>query len=310
MTDIRTARAEEIPNLTTLDGSEERNAATAAYLTDLLAKGCTRPEWCFVAENGAGKIVGNVVLWTAPGHDVPTDFVLFEAPWDDPELGLRILRHGFAAARELGATELSHMLDMPAQAPQFQTEPDARQAVLTEAGLSVARDGRRFQWLAGSALPAQDPRLTWRSIAEIGSEPFIELFEKILADTADSLLQADVRKLGLRGAAELLLEDMSDMEHEPEWFELGYDETGSVAAVSLPARNPSFPVIGFVGVSPDHRGKGYSASIVARGTQILVANGATEIRGDCDAGNVAMYKGFERSGYVNFADRRAYSGTI
>ncbi|HEY1174910.1 MAG TPA: GNAT family N-acetyltransferase, partial [Phytomonospora sp.] len=87
-------------------------------------------------------------------------------------------------------------------------------------------------------------------------------------------------------------------------------EIGSVAVISLPARNPGVPVIGFVGVSPDHRGKGYSASLVARGSQLLVANGATEIRGDCDAGNMAMYKGFQRAGYVNFADRRAYSGSI
>jgi len=309
LTEIRTARAEEIPNLTTMDGQVERNEATAAYLTGLLANGCTRPEWCFVAEKD-GELVGNMVLWTAPGKDVPTDFVLFDAPWDDPELGLRILRHGFAAAKELGATELSHMLDMPAQAPQFQDEPEARQALYREAGLSLARDGNRFQWLAGSEVPAQDPRLTWRSLAEIGREPFVDLLEKLLADTGDALLQADVEKLGLRGAAELVLDDMSSMRHEPEWFELGYDENGSAAVVSLPAHNPSFAVIGFVGVSPDHRGKGYSASIVARGTQILVANGATEIRGDCDAGNVAMYKGFERAGYVNFANRRAYSGAI
>ncbi|MEV0651147.1 mycothiol acetyltransferase [Phytomonospora sp. NPDC050363] len=310
MTDIRTARAAELPRLTTLDGQGERNDATAAYLTDLLAKGCTRPEWCFVAEDGDGKLIGNIVLWSRPGGEVPSDFVLFEAPWNDRELALRILRHGFAAAKGLGAEKIGHVLDGPAQGPQWQFEPETRVSLYTEAGLRPARDGRRFQWLAGSELPAQDPRLTWRSLSELGEKPFVDLLERILADTADSLLLEDVAELGLRGAAELILKDMSDMEHEPEWFELGYDESGDVAVVSLPARNPSYPVIGFVGVSPGHRGKGYSASVVARGTQILIANGATEIRGDCDAGNVAMYKGFESAGYVNFASRREFSGAI
>jgi hypothetical protein len=39
----------------------------------------------------------------------------------------------------------------------------------------------------------------------------------------------------------------------------------------------------------------------------LAAAGATEIRGDCDAGNIGMAKGFERSGYANFSDRRMFS---
>ncbi len=79
------------------------------------------------------------------------------------------------------------------------------------------------------------------------------------------------------------------------------------AVVSLPARSPAFPVIGFVGVSPAHRGKGYSSSVVAHGTSILADNGATEIRGDCDAQNIAMYKGFQRAGYANFDSRLEFT---
>lgn len=313
MTFIRTASPADLPALTVIDGADERNAATAEYLTGLLDKKCTKPEWCFVAEDTDGTLFGNIVMWTAPGGDVPTDFVLFEAPWDDPELTVArdLLAHAFAFAKSLGATEISHMLDLPAQAPQFQTHAGERQRAYAEAGLELARDGHRFAWTAdASPMPEQDGRLTWRSLAELGEEPFVDLFERILSDTEDSLFQADIRKLGLRGAAELLMEDSKGLEYRPEWYEIGYDDTGAAAVASLPARNPGFPVIGFVGVSPDHRGKGYAASVVARGTKILVENGATEIRGDCDAANVGMFKGFVKSGYANFADRRAFRAEL
>ncbi|MBE1485928.1 GNAT family N-acetyltransferase [Plantactinospora soyae] len=308
MTMIRTAHPEEIPALVQYPDDVERNDATRAYLTDLLAKGCTRPQWCLVAEGG-GHLVGSVVLWALPGGEVPTDVVLLEAPWADPEpaVGLALLTEAAVVAGRHGATGLGHVVDSPAQAPQFQRDRERRIDLLSRAGFAVARDGRRFRWLAGAELPAPDPRLHFRSLAELGPEPFVDLLAALLADTADARLGADVRRHGVRRAAELLFEESAELDHEPQWWEIGYAADGSPAVVSLPARSPAFPVIGFVGVAPAHRGRGYSRSVVARGTSILVENGATEIRGDCDVQNVAMYKGFQRAGYDNFADRLEFT---
>ncbi len=304
MPTVRTALPAELPHLVQHPQDPDRNAATTAYLTDLLAKGCTRPDWCLVAEHD-GRLVGSVVLWTLPGSDRPSDVVLLEAPWDDPDpaVGLALLDEAVARARTLGADEVGHVVDSPAQPPQFQRHLESRAELLGRAGFAQVRDGRRFRWVAGGELPATDPRLRFRSLAELGPEPFVELLSALLADTADARLAADVRRHGARKAAELLFEESMELRYEPQWWEIGYDPAGSPAAVSLPAHNPSFPVIGFVGVSPAHRGKGYASSVVARGTRILAAHGATEIRGDCDAANLAMVKGFARSGYENFASR-------
>ncbi|SCE86741.1 Acetyltransferase (GNAT) family protein [Micromonospora coriariae] len=308
MTTIRIAHSDEIPGLVQYPNDAERNAATGTYLTDLLSKGCTRPEWCLVAEDD-GRLVGSVVLWTMPGNEMPIDVVLLEAPWDDPDLtiGLALLAEAATLARTLGATELGHVVDSPAQAPQFQRHPEEHAELLRRAGFTVARDGRRFRWLAGGELPAQDGRLRFRSLAELGPEPFVHLLETLLAETADARLTEDVRRHGLRKAAELLFEESAELDHEPQWWEIGYDADGTQAVISLPAHSPAFPVIGFVGVAPAHRGKGYSSSVVARGTAILAENGATEIRGDCDVENVAMFKGFQRAGYDNFANRMEFT---
>ncbi|MGW3604015.1 GNAT family N-acetyltransferase [Micromonospora sp. NPDC005161] len=311
MTTIRVARSDEIPGLVQYANDAGRNAATSTYLTDLLTKGCTRPEWCLVAEDG-DRLIGSVAGWTMPGHDMPSDVVLLEAPWDDPDLtvGLALLAEMATLARTLGATELGHVVDSPAQAPQFQRHPERRGELLRRAGFTVARDGRRFRWLAGGELPAQDERLRFRSLADLGPEPFVDLLEALLADTADARLSEDVRRHGRRKAAELLFEESAELHHEPQWWEIGYDADGTPAVISLPAHSPAFPVIGFVGVAPAHRGKGYSSSVVARGTAILAENGATEIRGDCDVQNIAMFKGFQRAGYDNFADRMEFSRSL
>ncbi|MEU6758498.1 GNAT family N-acetyltransferase [Streptomyces sp. NPDC046685] len=309
MTLIRTARPDELPALFEHPDDTERNDAARAYLGELLEARCTRPEWCLVAEDG-GRLVGSVVLWTLPGQEVPYAFVLFEAAAGAERAGADLLEAAAAAARGLGAQELEHVVDSPAQEPQFQREPKRREELLSGSGFQVIRDGRRFRLRVPGELPADDPRLTFRSLTDLGRGPFVDLLEELLVDTADARLTDGVRVHGARGAAERLFEDMTELTYEPDWWEIGYDAAGAPAVISLPARNPSAHVIGFVGVAPAHRGNGYAASVVVRGTRILAAHGATEIRGDCDAANTAMAKAFGKAGYENFADRLEFSRAL
>lgn len=304
MLTIRTARPDELPALTTLADDGERNAATAAYLTSLLESGCTRPEWCLVAEYD-GRLAGNVVLWTIPGRNVPTDIVLLEP--GDRDTGQALLAYAARQARELGAKIQGHVLDTPPQAPQFQRDPELREALLVAAGFTVARDGRRFQWTVGDPMPAQDERLHWRSLADLGEEPFVELLADTFTDTADSIFRAEIAEYGLRGAAERNVADMLEMDHQPGWFEIGYDAADTPVALSMPARTVSSAVIGLVAVARAGRGRGYASAVVARGTHVLAEAGFGEIRGDCDAGNIAMAKAFRRAGYRNFANRKMFT---
>ena len=307
MLTIRTARPDELPALTTYPEDDERNAATAAYLAGLLESGCTRPEWCLVAERD-GQVTGNVVLWTMPGRMVPMDIVLLEP--GDPDTGQALLSYAAEQARELGAQTQGHVLDSPAQAPQFQRDPQLREKLLSRAGFTVARDGCRFLWTVGDSMPTQDERLHWRSLAKLGEAPFVELLADTFTDTKDSIFQAEIAEHGLRGAAERNVADMLEMDHQPGWYEIGYDAAGTPVAISMPARTPTSAVIGLVAVARVGRGQGYATSAVARGTQVLVDAGFGEIRGDCDAGNIGMFKAFQRAGYRNFANRKMFTRPV
>ncbi|MFE6976307.1 GNAT family N-acetyltransferase [Streptomyces sp. NPDC057682] len=306
---IRIAHPGELPSLVEHIGRPERNAGTAAYLTDLLEKKCTRPEWCLVAEDADGRLTAATALWTMPGNDVPMALVLLEAPWDEPGLstGRALLDEAVALGRSLGATELGHVVDSPAQAPQFQTDPERRAELLRLAGFDLARDGRRFRRAVGDELSAYDARLTWRALPDVGREPFLALLAEALPTSADSHFSALIAREGARAAAESVFEDMEGFAYEPHWWEIGYAPDGTPAALSLPARNPGAAVIGLVAVAPACRGNGYATAVVARGTRLLTEAGAEEIRGDCDAANTAMIKAFERAGYENFADRQEFA---
>jgi RimJ/RimL family protein N-acetyltransferase len=96
------------------------------------------------------------------------------------------------------------------------------------------------------------------------------------------------------------------MEHLPAWWELAYAEDGGLVGLVMAARNPSVAVIAYLGIVPEQRGRGLAPDLVRRGTEQLLASGADEIRGDCDRGNIAMARAFERAGFEQFARRRTY----
>ena len=168
----------------------------------------------------------------------------------------------------------------------------------------------RFRWTSDRALPAHPAGLRWVPLAETGRDAYIDALEQVIAVTADAWINADIAEHGLRGAAAKLLDDMEEMKHDPSWFELGYDAAGLAAAVSMPAANSNVSVLGFVGVTQAHRGRGYASAVVARGTRLLAASGAQEIRGDCDKDNPGMVRAFQRHGYDNFTNRRDYTRTL
>lgn len=78
----------------------------------------------------------------------------------------------------------------------------------------------------------------------------------------------------------------------------------------MPARNPTSPVIDYIGVVPEHRGEGYVDDLLARGAETLLSAGAERIRADTDTANTPMADAFRRAGYAEFAARREYEADL
>jgi RimJ/RimL family protein N-acetyltransferase len=279
-------------------------AEIAAYLDTLVEQRCTRPEWWVV--DGRSR----AALWSLPGVEVPAYVVLIETDWGDPQLaaGRELMAQVHELTASVGADELGHVVDSPPVPSQYQEHPEARVALLEATGYELLRDGLR--WLLSSPrAEAQDGPLTFRTIADAGEDAFIDAIGATFEGTADNELTQKMHEHGAREAARQYLEDHKSLEHRPEWFELGYSGE-ALAGVIMGARNPTSAVIGYVGVVPEQRGRGFAAQLVRRGTERLAAAGATEIRGDCDRDNVAMVKAFARAGYAQFARRRSFRHSL
>jgi ribosomal protein S18 acetylase RimI-like enzyme len=308
---VRFVAADEASLETFLSASKESpyQEQLREYAETLLQRGSTRLEWCLVGLED-GEPAARAALWALPGHAVPTDIVLIAADWGDDELsgGHELLPEVHELARSLGAKALSHHVDSPPGAPQWQENEDARIRLLVESGYELLRDGLRWMY-SGSPVPRQQS-LVYRALADVGEDAFVEAIASTYEGTRDSWINQTVDEHGAIGAARADFDDYRQMEHLPEWWELAFTADGELAGVIMAARNPTTAVIAYVGVVPDHRGRGLAPELVQRGTEQLVASGSTEIGGDCDRDNVGMVKAFRRAGFEEVARRRSYRRTL
>ncbi|MDH6124310.1 GNAT family N-acetyltransferase [Kitasatospora sp. GP82] len=99
-----------------------------------------------------------------------------------------------------------------------------------------------------------------------------------------------------------------DRRGERSWWRIAETADGKVVGFGFPSRNPAFPVVGYLGVLPGHRGRGYVDGILAENTRLLAVElGAETVRADTDLTNLPMAAAFERAGYRNFARRLVLS---
>jgi ribosomal protein S18 acetylase RimI-like enzyme len=277
------------------------------YADALLRQRSTRPEWCVVGFSSRTP-VARAALWALPNEGVPSDVVMIDADWHEPELagGRAVLEHLHELAAAHGAQQLHHHIDTPPGPPQYQEDESARARLLSEAGYGLLRDGLRWRSTTSPAQGQPQPALAFRGLPEVGDDAFVEAVAATYVQTRDSWLSRNIRERGLLGAARADFLDYQQMEYLPEWWELAYTEDGALAGVVMAARNPSSAVVAYVGVVPAQRGRGLAAQLVRRATDQLVTSGADEVRGDCDRDNVAMVKAFQRAGFEQTAHRRSY----
>jgi RimJ/RimL family protein N-acetyltransferase len=278
------------------------------YAESLIRQRYTKPEW-FVLGLAEGAPAARGALWAFPGEAVPRDLVLIETDWSDGGLGAgeALLRRLHELASALGANELTHSVDSPPAAPQYQEHEEARVRLLEQAGYELLRDGLRWRYsgAAGDESREEHP-LEFRTLSDVGEETFVEAIAATYEGIRDSWIAARIDESGTLGAAWADFRDEQELDYRPEWWELAYTADGTLAGVIMAARNPTAAVISYVGIVPELRGRGLAPQLVRRGTGRLLESGADEIRGDCDRDNIGMIKAFERAGYEEFARRRTY----
>jgi len=307
-----------LARLSPLLAPDPASALSARQFEARLESGEYRPAWTWIAEESPGALPAAAAIWWGTDREeLPAALDgLFARP--DPSgsgrgtggavrtssrvaLAADLLTAAHEAFSKAGLDRPPdfHIL-LPAgwrDRPDVKASLDWRLEAARSAGLTSILERIRFEWTPAAGLPRSAGGLRFRP--EPDDEVFTGLFSRVLAGTLDATSRKTAAVSGARAQARRDVTFYRDhMLGQRSWWRVAETPDGDRAGFGVPSRNSDVPVVGYLGVVPEHRGHGYAGEILAEITRILVAEaGATVIQADTDLENRPMAAAFERAGY-------------
>ncbi|MEV4568829.1 GNAT family N-acetyltransferase [Nonomuraea sp. NPDC049419] len=278
-------------------------------LLSFLESGNYRYDRIWLAEDEhTGDILARAVWWSFADGDRPL------------ALDCLYVHPSVADRRGLAAELLRRAHDAYGQAPAYHVfllngwrdDPKARAAIgwrweaAGRAGLTEELERLRYAWTDGDApVPEPSKRLVFR--ADDDDEAFVAAFRRVAVGTLDFHTRQALAVTDPETQAREDVRDNRSMRGDRRWWRLAYDHGGDLVGVALPSANDAGPVVGYIGVVPERRGRGYVDDLLGEITRSHAERGVQRIVADTDVGNVPMARAFERAGYRDFAVRLVLS---
>lgn len=271
-----------------------------------LEAGRRRPEWLWIALQG-NRVVARLAWWARGPADTPQVLDLFDIADQSTvdinavELGAHLLRTAFAATLTDGVAPPGYLRFLPPgwreeEAERRQVED--RMAALEETGARLLVERLRVQWTAGGPVPTPNGRLTF---APADRAELIAAMIRVLDATLDAHSRRDLTRHSPEQVAAAQYDgEFCTYDCPRDWWRIGRRSDGEPVGFVVPARNSYHAIIAYIGVLPEHRGRGYIDDLLAEGTRILATTGVPRIRASTDVDNRPMARAFARAGYETF----------
>lgn len=262
-------------------------AAFGDTYADMAAADQYRPEWTWVALRD-GVVVARAAWWAGPKDDKPLALDWFD--FTDHDAAVQLLRTAPLHA------EYSLMLPTGwRQDPAVRQQAQSRIDAAMTAGLSPLVERYRYRWTPDCGVPQRPARLEFRP--EPDDAAIFDVFRRIHQGSLDAHVRRTIAKSGLDAAAQEELDYLRWKPSPRDWWRLAYTPAGELVGLSVPSRNYSGPVIGYIGVVPEHRGHGYAYDLLVEATHMLADEGADSIVAGTDQTNFPMAASFAKAGY-------------
>jgi len=277
------------------------------YLAEL-AEGMYRPEWTWIAEHD-GRVVGRALWWGAKASLHPVALDCLDV---DPAVGNRaavaaeLIRAALAGFPEPVQYEIKvpgGWRDDPATAAAVEW----RRAAAHAAGLTGEVERLQFEWAPADGVPPASGRLRF---TEASDEEFLAVFRRIAEGSLDAQTRANLAARGVDATAREEMDFYLGAPGKREWWRIAYTREGEVAGMAIPSATPYNVNVGYLGVVPEFRGRGYVDEVLAEITRLHAANGESRITATTDLGNAPMAAAFGRAGYRNTEIRINLSNDI
>ncbi len=261
-----------------------------------------RPEWTWVALRD-GVVVARAAWWAGPEDARPVALDWLDFAPGESDAAVRLLR--------TAPLHAEYVLQLP---PGWRDRPAVRDAarartdVAAAAGLVPLVERFRYTWTPECGLPEQPGRLVFRPEPDDGV--FLDILRRVETGSLDAHARQAIAEGGVEQAAQEELAFFRWCPSPRDWWRVawtaGPGRGGEPVGLHVPARNLRSPVIGFIGVVPEHRGRGYGYDLLADCTRHLAEHGAERIVGETDQPNVPMAAAFAKAGYPMTQERACF----
>jgi RimJ/RimL family protein N-acetyltransferase len=262
-------------------------AAFGGRYAEGIARGTYRPGNTWVALRG-GVVVARAAWWGRPDDGAPAVLDWFDFTDQAAAVGLLRTAPG-PAAYSLAVPP--DWRDRAAVAEAAQARIGAAEA----AGMRLLVERYGYRWTPDCGLPARPGRLRFRP--EPDDDVVLGIFRRVHQGSLDAHAQRMIASAGLDAAAAEDLEILRSMPGPRDWWRVAATADGDLVGLAVPTRNYTDPVIGYIAVLPEHRGRGYAYDLLAEATHLLAAEGADRIIANTDLGNTPMAATFAKAGY-------------
>lgn len=286
----------------------------------------SRPEWCFVAEEKpeeGGGVIGCVGYRAPQSHGdqerAPDEIILFDLllPWqsDYLKVGTALLRESLARLEERGVQSLRfEFASADFWDEQERPNPCAEpwRQIASHLGMALHQEKVSFRHIGPPLSLASHPPLVLRSLDEVGQSAYVDAIERVSTGTLDTIDRQNIARFGAKAAAEHFFDSIADgMDYEPRLWKLAYTPDGSLVGLVAPVKMwGALGTLGYIGVVPEQRGKGYVDDLLREGNAALAAEGIGRIVADTDIANVPMQRAFLRAGYVQQGNQWTFRTNI
>lgn len=163
-----------------------------------------------------------------------------------------------------------------------------------EAGLSEQLERLRYEWTPDGPAPRPTTRLCFRDGDE---SEFLDLFQRCAVDTLDVTTRRSLAALGPAAQARDDYDFYLSCPWERGWWRIATTLDGEPVGFIIPSATPYARNVGYLGVLPDHRGRGLVDDLLAEVTRVHAEADAQRITATTDVTNVPMATAFDRAGY-------------
>ncbi|WP_328540469.1 GNAT family N-acetyltransferase [Streptomyces sp. NBC_00344] len=276
---------------------------------DELGQGMYRPEWTWIAEDG-DRVVARALWWGQPASEYPIalDCLHVDAAVDDRTMvAAGLLTASLKAFAEQGAPKLPlYNVTLPNGWREEASVTDAlawRRDAAVAAGLTDEVERLRLEWTPDAGLPTGGG-LTFAGASD---EEFLRVFRQVAVGSLDGETRRNLAAKGVEATARDEMDFYLGCPGEREWWRLARNAQGETVGLAIPSATPYNRNVGYLGIIPEFRGRGYVDGLLAEITRVHAEAGAELITATTDTGNAPMAAAFARAGYRTAQIRMIYS---